>query len=79
MFLYHLPIFRSVWGRSAVRKTPKTKILAGLPNAAKWLWMLIVAFTFASLQGEDPANLQVPQGVGPEIPRKFTYQLVPGA
>lgn len=32
--------------------------------------MLIVAFTFASLQGEDPANLQVPQGVG-EIPRKF--------
>lgn len=32
--------------------------------------MLIVAFTFASLQGEDPTNLQVPQGVG-EIPRKF--------
>lgn len=30
--------------------------------------MLIVAFTFASLQGEDPTNLQVPQGVGEKSP-----------
>ena len=41
--------------------------------------MLIVAFTFASLQGEDPANLQVPQGVGEKFPENSRTNEVSGA